>query len=82
MVVRRGYPCEAHSFVNPDRYILEMHRIPGSPRSPPRKGKRVAYLQHGLLDSSAGWVMMGPGISLGTTTYHKINFSYQTSLLI
>lgn len=37
-----------------------MHRIPGSQASPPKHGKRVAYLQHGLFDSSAGWVLMGP----------------------
>ena len=37
-----------------------MHSIPGSPRSPPRYGKTVVYLQHGLLDSSASWVSMGP----------------------
>jgi len=42
-----------------------MHRIPGSPSNPPRHGKPVVYLQHGLLDSSATWVLMGPQSSLG-----------------
>lgn len=37
-----------------------MHRIPGSPQSPPAQGKRVAFLMHGLLDSSGTWVVMGP----------------------
>lgn len=48
-----------------DGYILEMHRIAGGPVSPPRQGKRVAYLQHGLLDSSATWVVMGIRSGLG-----------------
>lgn len=42
-----------------------MHRIPASPSSPAKVGKTVAYLQHGLLDSSATWVLMGPQQSLG-----------------
>lgn len=42
-----------------------MHRIPGSPLSPPRHGKRVCFLMHGLLDSSAGWILMGPHHGLG-----------------
>lgn len=42
-----------------------MHRIPGSATSPERPGKTVTYLQHGLLDSSATWVMMRKQQSLG-----------------
>ncbi|XP_037024933.1 lipase 3-like [Bradysia coprophila] len=64
LVRRRGYPCEIHRFQNKDGYIIEMHRIPGSSSSPAKFGKTVAYLQHGLLDSSATWVMMGKN-SLG-----------------
>lgn len=48
-----------------DGYILEIHRIPGSRSSPKRRGKRVAFLQHGLLDTSAGWILMGPDQGLG-----------------
>ncbi|KAJ6646747.1 Lipase 3 [Pseudolycoriella hygida] len=59
LVRRRGYPCEIHRFINSDDYILEMHRIPGSPLNPTKPGKTVAYLQHGVLDSSAAWVLMG-----------------------
>lgn len=42
-----------------------MHRIPGSAASPERPGKTVTYLQHGLLDSSATWVVMRKQQSLG-----------------
>lgn len=37
-----------------------MHRVPGSKKSPPKSGKKVVFLMHGLLDSSACWVLMGP----------------------
>ncbi|KAJ6640032.1 Lipase 3 [Pseudolycoriella hygida] len=63
-VKRRNYPCEIHRIQTSDRYILEMHRIPGSPTQPPREGKIPVYLQHGLLDSSGGWVIMGVQNSL------------------
>lgn len=51
--------------ITEDGYILELHRITGSPRSPSRDGKKVAFLMHGLLDSSATWVMTGTTHGLG-----------------
>lgn len=51
-----------------DGYILELHRIAGGRKYPPRKGKKVCFLQHGLLDSSATWVfthVSGPNHGLG-----------------
>lgn len=36
-----------------------MHRIRGKP------GAQPFFLQHGLVDSSAGYVIMGPNVSLG-----------------
>lgn len=65
LIAKYGYPAEIHRLTTDDGYILEMHRIPGSPRSPPARGKRVVYLQHGLLDSSACWILMGPHHGLG-----------------
>lgn len=41
-----------------DEYILAMHRIP-KPGAPP------VFLMHGLLDSSATWIIMGPEKALG-----------------
>ena len=52
-----GYPCETHQVQTLDGYQLEMHRIPYSDSSPPYAGKPAVYLQHGLLCSSADWVM-------------------------
>lgn len=48
-----------------DGYILQMHRISGSPSSPPKYGKPVVFLKHGLLDSSVTWVLMGPQQGFG-----------------
>lgn len=45
----------------PDGYILKVFRIPGSPQSPPAYGKTVVFIQHGLLCSSADWVVLGKG---------------------
>lgn len=77
LVKSRGYPAEIHRILTSDRYVLEMHRIPGSPSSPPRPGKIPVYLQHGLLDSSGGWVIMGVKNSLG-----KINFKFFPTMLV
>jgi lysosomal acid lipase/cholesteryl ester hydrolase len=41
-----------------------MHRCAGGPQSPPRLGKKVAFLMHGMLSSSADYVIMGPQVSL------------------
>lgn len=42
-----------------------MHRITGGAQSPPAPNKPVVFLQHGLLDSSATWVIMGPNNGFG-----------------
>lgn len=67
MIAKQGYPVETHSVTTEDDYILEMHRIPFSKKSPPVDGvtKPVVYLQHGLLCSSADWVMGIPEKFLG-----------------
>lgn len=41
-----------------DGYILEMHRIPGSPRVSNETRKRPVLIMHGLLDSSLGFLLM------------------------
>lgn len=62
MIRKAGYPAEAHVTLTEDGYLLTMHRIPGKPGSP------AIFLQHGLLGSSADWVVSGKGKSLGTKT--------------
>lgn len=64
MITKYGYIAEVHHVTTEDGYILELHRISGSPKCPPRKGKKVCFLLHGVLDSSAAWVLSGP-TSLG-----------------
>lgn len=53
MIRREGYLAEAHVTLTEDGYLLTMHRIPGKPGSP------AIFLQHGVLGSSADWVMLG-----------------------
>lgn len=59
MIRKDGYPAEAHVVLTNDGYLLTMHRIPGKSGSP------AIFLQHGVLGSSADWVLTGKGNSLG-----------------
>lgn len=53
VITELGYPYEAIRVITADGYVLLLERIPR------RDSKRVVYLQHGLLDSSLGWVSNG-----------------------
>ncbi|XP_022137231.1 lipase member N isoform X2 [Momordica charantia] len=48
-----GYPYEAIRVVTNDGYVLLLERIPR------RDARKALYLQHGLFDSSMGWVSNG-----------------------
>ncbi|MQL79519.1 hypothetical protein Taro_011964 [Colocasia esculenta] len=48
-----GYPYESIQVVTSDGYILVLERIPR------RDSRKAVYLQHGILDSSMGWVSNG-----------------------
>lgn len=65
MITKYGYTAEVHYVTTEDGYILRLHRIAGGPKSPPSTGKKVCFLMHGIMDSSAGWCMMGPNKALG-----------------
>ena len=66
MIAREGYPAETYTVTTEDCYILEMHRIPhGKSNATDNKTRPVVYLQHGLLGSSADWVMGSSDSSLG-----------------
>ncbi|XP_063375939.1 lipase 3-like isoform X2 [Cydia fagiglandana] len=62
LIRKYGYPCEIHRVYTEDGYILELHRIPHGRENAMKPGPRpVVFLQHGLLSSSAEWVLMMPG---------------------
>lgn len=66
LIKKYGYPIEIHTVVTSDDYILEMHRIPGSPKATNNgQPKQPIFLMHGLLDSSSTWVIMRPDQGLG-----------------
>ncbi|GAB1867622.1 Lipase [Camponotus japonicus] len=58
MIRKAGYPAESHVVMTEDGYRLTLHRIPGGNDSLP------VLLQHGLLCSSADWVVLGKGKAL------------------
>lgn len=58
MIRKEGYSAEAHVVATDDGYLLTMHRIPGAP------GSQAIFLQHGVLGSSADWVILGKGKAL------------------
>ncbi|KAJ9595451.1 hypothetical protein L9F63_013362, partial [Diploptera punctata] len=60
LIKKYGYPVEAHEVVTADGYILTLHRIPYSRHSPGPEHRPVVLLQHGLLSSSADFVLPGP----------------------
>lgn len=59
MIKRAGYPSEVHVVTTEDGYLLSLHRIPG------KFGSKPIFLQHGLLGSSADWIIPGKDKSLG-----------------
>ncbi|CAH2039630.1 unnamed protein product, partial [Iphiclides podalirius] len=67
LVQKYKYPLEVHNVTTPDGYILQIHRIPYGRHSNnrPDPKKPVVFLMHGLLSSSADWVVMGPGTAFG-----------------
>ena len=64
LIAKYNYQGEEHTVVTDDGYILTIHRI--LPKTPNTEGKSPILLQHGLLCSSADWVLLGPQQGLGT----------------
>lgn len=69
LIAKYGYKTEVHYVTTEDGYILELHRIAGGSKSPARMGKRVVFLQHGLLDTSATWILTRPNHALGNNSH-------------
>lgn len=73
LIVQAGYSLEEHFVETKDGYILGIYRIPASPKPSAdlckitlsRKESPPVLLQHGLLDSSATFVINHPNQSLG-----------------
>ncbi|RVE45944.1 hypothetical protein evm_009417 [Chilo suppressalis] len=66
LVTKYGYPIESHEVITSDGYILTMHRIPHGRDANNAPGVRpVVFLMHGLLSSSADFLVLGPGSALG-----------------
>ncbi|XP_072396595.1 lipase 3-like [Diabrotica undecimpunctata] len=59
IIKREGYEVESHFATTPDGYILNLHRIPHGKQSQGKRKSTPIYLQHGLLCSSADWVIFG-----------------------
>ncbi|XP_058732320.1 uncharacterized protein LOC131603885 isoform X2 [Vicia villosa] len=53
VITELGYPYEAIHVITADGYILLLERIPR------RDARKAVYLQHGVFDSSMGWVSNG-----------------------
>ncbi|KAF9803061.1 hypothetical protein SFRURICE_012306 [Spodoptera frugiperda] len=66
LIRKYRYPVEVHSVTTEDGYILEMHRIPHGrdANNVPGERKPVVFLMHGMLVSSADYVIFGPGRAL------------------
>ncbi|TMW47666.1 hypothetical protein DOY81_007256 [Sarcophaga bullata] len=66
LIKKYQYPVETHYVTTEDKYILRVHRIPNADKPP-------VFLMHGLEDSSATWILMGPHKALG---YYLWNHGY------
>ncbi|KAL0892713.1 hypothetical protein ABMA27_014430 [Loxostege sticticalis] len=67
LVAKYGYPVESHNVETQDGYGLTMHRIPHGRDSHNKSdpNKPIVFLMHGLLSSSADYLLLGPGRALG-----------------
>ncbi|KDR16428.1 Lipase 3 [Zootermopsis nevadensis] len=64
LLAKYGYPAESHTVQTDDGYLLTLHRIPHGKEVAARADRPPVLLQHGLLSSSADWVVNGPGKAL------------------
>jgi hypothetical protein len=67
LILNKGYPTETHYVTTNDAYQIKIHRIPhGKSLSNDFNSTRpIVLLQHGLMDSSATYVINFPDQSLG-----------------
>lgn len=60
LIIYHGYSAETHTILTDDGYFLTVHRIPFSKHSQKKVPDKTVLLHHGLLGSSADWVITGP----------------------
>lgn len=60
LIIYHGYSVETHTILTDDGYFLTVHRIPFSKDKPKKVPYKTVLLHHGLLGSSADWVITGP----------------------
>lgn len=79
-----GYPFELHYVTTKDGYVLALHRMP--PRDSTKAARRPVLIMHGLLGSSADWLVTGPNRSIGIKfiirTCLNLDFSYNERLIL
>ncbi|XP_022182087.1 gastric triacylglycerol lipase-like [Myzus persicae] len=63
IIKRHGYPSETHIVDTKDGYLLEVHRIPHG-KTTTQYRKFPVLLQHGIVASSADWIINGPSKAL------------------
>ncbi|XP_022181050.1 lipase 3-like [Myzus persicae] len=64
IVKNNGYAVEVHNVVTEDGYILELHRISANKSGQEPTRNHSVFVHHGILGSSADWVLGGADISL------------------
>ena len=71
MIEGYGFECEIHEYTTEDGYINVLHRILPKPIGNEKIRNQTVFLQHGLMGTSADYVMGAPNSSLG-----KMRVSY------
>ncbi|CAG0896314.1 unnamed protein product [Darwinula stevensoni] len=69
LIAQHGYPAETYTVTTADGYIIDMHRIPYGLNGPGEGPRIPVMLQHGLLCSSADWVVTGPERAFGKSSF-------------
>ncbi len=64
IIYSKGYNCESHSVKTEDGYTLTIYRIPGGKKCTVPSLLPPVLFQHGIFDSSDGWVCNGEEHSL------------------
>ncbi|XP_059620868.1 lipase 3-like isoform X2 [Phlebotomus argentipes] len=62
IIRHHGYVAEEYSVTTPDGYVLKLNRIP--PCGNDTASHQIVFLQHGILGSSADFLLQGPQKSL------------------